>query len=155
MRDLLDASTLESISFFELSCSRANDKVGFNDISSIEEYEVSPELSLQLARDPENNKIRVRLRVEIDAEPGTVVADSGAEYSVADIDVPTLSEAVFLEFANKVGAFALIPYLRQGVADMTSRVWGSPLLMPMYSQGDINFQRDLGQDDEVEETEAV
>lgn len=142
VHDLLNAVTLEAVSFFEMTCSRANDLASFDQLAEVNEFEVAPEMGLQLARDAKNNRLRIRVRLAVDAEPGAAVVDAGAEYTVSGVSVSDLPEPTVLEFANKVGAFTLIPYLRQGLADMTSRVWGSPLLMPIFKQGEIDFRPD-------------
>lgn len=44
-----------------------------------------------------------------------------------------------LDYSNDVAVVALLPYLRQAIADLTQRVFGSPLLMPALQRGAVTF----------------
>lgn len=55
-----------------------------------------------------------------------------------------IPEDVRLEFANLVGIMALLPFMREAVADMTRKVVGHPVIMPMIKTGDIRFEGDAG-----------
>lgn len=135
---LVAAVAIESVSFLELNAKRA-DEFTSAPLTADEEFDVEPEMSLQIGRGESGKMFRVRVRVEIDTKPGTVLVDGAVEYSVRDIELAEVSAEVMLEFANKVGVFALLPYLRQAIADMTQRVFGTPLTMPVYRQGDVDF----------------
>lgn len=136
---LLDAAALETVSFLELSAKRADEEASHDDLFKEESYDIEPQFTLEFAKDLEAGKFRVRIRTQIVAEPGTIVVDAAAEYAVSGIDVAVVQNELLLEFANRVALFAIIPYLRQGVADMTQRVFGVPLTMPMYRQGELEF----------------
>ena len=137
---LVDAVTLESVTFLELSAKRADEVASYDSLFKEQTYEIEPEFSLQFARDNDAGKFRVRLKTLIESEPGKIVVDAAAEYAVeSDVEVSTISDDLLLDFANRVAVFAIIPFLRQGVADMTQRVFGVPLTMPMYRRGELVF----------------
>lgn len=137
---LVDAVTLESVTFLELSAKRADEEARYDSLFKEETYDVEPKFSLQFARDNEAGKFRVRLATSIESEPGKILVDAAAEYAVQpDIEVSSISEELLLDFANRVAVFAIIPFLRQAVADMTQRVFGVPLTMPMYRRGELVF----------------
>ena len=137
---LVDTSTLESITFLELSAKRADEEASYDSLLGEETYEIEPEFSLQFGRNSGAGKFRVRLATLIESEPGRIFVDAAAEYQVdPGTDVSSVSDELLLDFANQVAVFAIIPFLRQGVADMTQRVFGVPLTMPMYRRGELVF----------------
>ena len=138
---LVEATSLETVSFLELSAKRADDQASHNALFKEESYDIEPEFTLEFAKDPDERKFRVRIKTQIQSEPGKIVVDAAAEYAVEELDIGLISEDLLLEFANKVAIFAIIPYLRQGVADMTQRVFGVPLTMPMYRRGELEFSK--------------
>lgn len=145
---LLAASNLEMISFLELSAKRNNEGAGYDSVMPDgDEYEVKPEFTLEVGRGEENDKFRIRIRTDIDAEPGVITVDAAAEYTLDGLKLSEVTGPLMLEFVNRVAVLALIPFLRQGVADMTLRVFGTPLTMPMYRAGDLAFS-ELGGTDE-------
>lgn len=95
--------------------------------------------TLGFERSADQERFRVRLKVEIVAGFGDVTAEASAEYRRAGFPVEDLTDAVLLEYANNVAVMALLPYLRQAIADMTQRVFGSPLLMPVLQRGAVSF----------------
>lgn len=136
---LVSAAAIEDISFLELSAVRANTS---SKNTPNGDFDVEPILSLQMGRNENGHNFRIRIRIEIDAQPGKVLVDGAVEYVVDGIDLSQVPDPVLLEFSNRVGVFALIPYLRQATADITQRVFGTPLVMPIYRQGDIDFGPD-------------
>lgn len=138
---LLEASSLEMVSFLELSAKRADEQASHDELFKEESYDIEPEFALEFAKDLERGRFRVRVKTMIQAEPGSIVVDAAAEYAVEGLDIALVSEDLLLEFTNKVAIFAIIPYLRQGVADMTQRVFGTPLTMPMYRRGELEFSK--------------
>jgi preprotein translocase subunit SecB len=123
----------------ELSAKRADEEASQDLLFKEEPYEIEPEFNLQFGRDDDAGRFRVRLKTLIESDPGKILVDAAAEYTVEGVDVATIPEDLMLEFANQVAVFAIIPYLRQAVADMTQRVFGVPLTMPMYRRGELVF----------------
>lgn len=136
---LLNAASLESISYLELSAKRTDEEAVQSLLDQEESYDVQPDFTLQFGRDIEQQKFRIRIKTVIQAQPGQVVIDAAAQYSLDDFDLGNITEQVMLEFTNRVAVMSIIPYLRQGLADMTQRVFGVPLTMPLYRAGELEF----------------
>ncbi|WP_454151645.1 hypothetical protein [Microbacterium lacticum] len=133
-QELLDAGIeLIGIQFFEL-CAKVDE-----DSESTELPEsIEPTFSLRLRH--EGNEFGIRLASRVYVGLGEVTVDVSANYATPE--PVTMDEAVRLEFANRVGIMALIPYLRQAVADLTQRVFGQPILVPITRAGDLEFTPD-------------
>jgi preprotein translocase subunit SecB len=144
---LLEVTTLESVTFMELSAKRADEDASHDELFKEGSVDIEPEFTLQFARNDEDGKFRIRIKTHIDSEPGRILVDAAAEYEVEGIAVSDIESELMLEFANKVAIFAIIPYLRQGVADMTQRVFGVPLTMPMYRRGELEFSNNTSEAD--------
>jgi hypothetical protein len=136
---LVNAVDLESISFLELSAKRLDEEATQSLVDNDEAYDVQPDFTLQFARDLDQQKFRIRIKTVIQAQPGTVVIDAAADYSMSDLELEDITEELMLEFANRVALMSIVPYLRQGLADMTQRVFGVPLTMPLYRSGELQF----------------
>lgn len=136
---LVAASQLEAISFLELSARRANEEAPHDQVLEEESYDVDPEFTLEIGRGQNGDRFRIRIRTEIEATPGAITVDAAAEYALADLSLSDIPNEVMLDFVNRVAIFAVIPYLRQGIADMTQRVFGTPITMPMYRAGELFF----------------
>lgn len=141
---LVNAVDLESISFLELSAKRADEEATQSLVDNEESYDVQPDFTLQFARDIDQQKFRIRIKTVIQAQPGTVVIDAAAEYSLSNLELEDITEELMLEFANRVALMSIVPYLRQGLADMTQRVFGVPLTMPLYRAGELQFSAASG-----------
>ena len=133
---------LNSIEYFELTARRQMD------LSPLEEgrVDVEPNYTLGTQVAESGERFLLRLKVEFKSEVGHFAAEAGAEYSVTSSDSIELSETLLVEFANEVGIMALLPYLRQAIADLTQRVFGLPLLMPVLQRGELTF----GKPDELD-----
>lgn len=141
---LVNAVDLESISFLELSAKRTDEEATQSLVDNEESYDVQPDFTLQFARDIDQQKFRIRIKTVIQAQPGTVVIDAAAEYSLSNLELEDITEELMLEFANRVALMSIVPYLRQGLADMTQRVFGVPLTMPLYRAGELQFSAASG-----------
>lgn len=89
-------------------------------------------------------EIGIRLSVLLDLGVGRINVDALVNY-VADQPV-AMTEETRLEFANKVGVMALLPYIRQATADLSQRVFGEVIMMPVIRAGELSFGPDA--DDE-------
>ncbi|MEV8268611.1 hypothetical protein [Microbacterium sp. NPDC076911] len=63
-----------------------------------------------------------------------------SEYKVTD--GPSASESVVRGFANEVAVMTLLPYARQAVSDMSTRVFGKPIFMLTIDRGEVGFDLD-------------
>jgi hypothetical protein len=133
--ELVSRVRLLDVSFHELRAKRADGKV-----AESEPVPIRPVYEFAIETSSEGDSFRLRLRVTSASTVGLIVAEVGSEYeSVDQHPVPPHGDPVLLEFANEVGIMVLLAYLRQAVADLTQRVFGTPLLMPVISPGDLVF----------------
>lgn len=135
--ELVESVELRDVEFYELS---ARSKAGFgDDVGADEDLEPVFELRVQ----HRDQAYRIRLRVSIALTLGDVVADIGAVYELnEEARIPT---AIGLEFANRVGVMALLPYVRESVHTLTTKVFGQALLMPVMRAGQLQFEADTSE----------
>ncbi|MBN7792445.1 hypothetical protein [Microbacterium esteraromaticum] len=132
--EVLDAGVnLESIQFFNLQAVINEETDGQANLPA----EVTPVYGLKLRQ--EGNEIGTRVSIELDTGAARIIADASANYSTDELI--ELDEAAFLDFANNVGVMALLPYLRQAIADLSQRVLGDVILMPVIPRGGLVFSR--------------
>lgn len=139
---LVGAASLREVSFVELSARR-------NDIKS-DGVQVFPSWSLgvKVQDEDEPHWLKIALRVEIDSEPGTIRAEAGASYEVSAEGAEALADQkTVVDFGNQVAVMTLIPYLRYGIADITMRIFGAPMLMPVIERGTLHFDVDTAEDE--------
>lgn len=101
--------------------------------------QITPTFSLTIDTRKDDGGFRFRLRVEIDLNRGTAAVEVAAEYQYAHFKHSELPKGVIEGFVNGVAVMALVPYARQHVADATLRVFGTPVTMPMFRQGELAF----------------
>ncbi|TFD41769.1 hypothetical protein E3T37_03700 [Cryobacterium sp. TMT2-10] len=137
LESVVENCSLSDVSVFELSARRG--KVS----PDTEEGEaVEPSYDLQIDYRDADNGFRVRLITRFDTDLGVIVSDVGAEYVLDGIGARSIPRDILLDFVNNVALMALVPYVRQSIADITLRVFGSALLMPMIRRGEIEFSED-------------
>ncbi|TFC87454.1 hypothetical protein [Cryobacterium sp. TMT4-31] len=137
VESVVENSSLSDISVFELSARR-----GKVTPDSEEGESVEPSYGMQIDYRDADNGFRVRLVTRFDTDLGVIVSDVGAEYTLEGIGARSIPRHVLLDFVNNVAIMALVPYVRQSIADITLRVFGSALLMPMIRRGEIEFSVD-------------
>jgi hypothetical protein len=98
---------------------------------------VEPSYSMRIRQ--EDDEIGVRLATRLYLGIGNVLVDVAATYKA--VQPFSMPEQARLEFATEVGIMALVPYVRQAVADLTQRVFGQAVLMPIIQRGEIGFQK--------------
>lgn len=144
--DLVEDVEILAITFLEIAARRIEqgDEDTESDLDDADDEgdQIQPSHLLQTGHRKDDHGFRIRVRTEIPLKRGNVVSDIAVEYELSSLLASELSEELMLEFVNRVGVMALIPYLRQSVADVTQRVFGSPLTMPMIRAGDLQFGPD-------------
>lgn len=98
--------------------------------------EIQPTYSLKTFVEPEI--LVLRLLTQITANVGVIEVDVAIAYRTAE--PVQVSEPVLLEFANEVGIMALLPFVREAVADLSTRVFGNAILMPVMQRGELHFE---------------
>lgn len=136
--ELVRCAELVGIEYHELSAKRVPAPSQERDEEDGEEH-IAPEygLAVDIARDL--SKFRLRLRIELNPVGGHVVTEAAAEYLVGEFPAESIKMPLLIEYANEVGVMALLPYLRQAIADLTLRVFGDPVLMPVLPRGSVAF----------------
>lgn len=130
---LVPHTDLEDLSFVEL--------VGRRNLAptATEGAPTEPRYGLQAAVADDLHHFRLILRIDLEATEGEIRAAAMANYAVAE-DAPDLTMRLVVEYANEVGVMALLPYLRQAIADLAQRVFGGALLMPVLPRGAVSFE---------------
>jgi hypothetical protein len=131
--------SLLSIGYSELSAKTLDQPA--EDLES-DASDVDPQYTLNVAIHPSEPRFGLRLRVDIEGPFGLVHVETQADYEVDGVEQSALSHPLLVEYANHVGTFAMVPYARQAIADLSLRVFGSPLLMPTMQRGDLMFPAD-------------
>ena len=135
---LLAASALLDISVLELGAVRLPDIP--EDIEQQGPIEPNYQLTTQARAD--NAGFRVSIATAIDTPVGHIRAEVAGEYELDAVLATDITAGVMLEFVNEVAIMTLIPYIRQSIADITLRVFGSALMMPMLQRGELSFSPD-------------
>jgi hypothetical protein len=126
-------ATLDDVSFVELTSRRNVDAVATNGAGS------EPQYGLQAAIADDLHRFRLILRIDIEAPQGEIGVAVMANYTV-DHAAPSLTMRLVIEYANELGVMTLLPFLRQAIADLTQRVFGGTLLMPILPRGAVQFE---------------
>lgn len=133
--DLVEASELVGVSYFELSASRDEDSTAAPEGSA--ELQLSQEMGYGYREDDAAFRVRLRTTVRAPGQGDIVVGLSG-EWSCAG-SAQAIDQSTMLAFINEVAMMVLLPYLREATADLSRRVFGSALLLPLIKRGDIEF----------------
>ncbi|HWV49291.1 MAG TPA: hypothetical protein VN035_07530 [Microbacterium sp.] len=132
--DILEVGVqLENVQFFNLQATINEDAEPTEEPSPA----VAPLYGLKLRH--EGNELGMRVSIELDTVTARIVVDASINYTTAE--VIEIDEEAFLDFANNVGVMALLPYLRQAIADLSQRVLGDVILMPVIPRGELTFSR--------------
>lgn len=133
LRDLVGQVELEDLSLVELTARRSL-KPAEPDSAAVE-----PHYTLNAQVTDDKLHLRLILRIDLEASAGELRAAAMADYRVDEKAAPTLTMRLAVEYANEVGVMTLLPYLRQAIADLSLRVFGAALLMPILPRGAVSF----------------
>jgi|GEM_PF-1169432 len=134
---------LEGIDFDELHARRTG---ALDATQEANPLELEPKYSLGVDIDEDGKGFRVRLGIDVELGIGEVRVHASARFG-ADAYSGELALPLLMEYANAVAVMALLPYLRHAIADLTQRVFGTPLVMPIVQHGELAFA--VPEDDEV------
>lgn len=140
---LLADVSLTAISTIALSANRV-EREGEIDA----ELTIEPQYKLETGWRSDHAGFRVVLQTEIKAPVGDIRCDVQAEYALQELKMSAIPQAAIQDFVNQVALMAVLPFVRQGIADITLRVFEAPLLMPIIQRGEITFN--LPADGEIE-----
>lgn len=130
VKDLLERSELATISFHEVSA-----KLFDGGAQSDPSPGAQVSLGLQHRSDPEG--FGIRIVADIAVPNGEVRVTAAVDYKLLKGVLPV--QRVLELFANEVAIMTLFPYLREGVADISSKVLGAPIMLPIAHRGQIGF----------------
>ena len=125
---------LEGVQFFRLQAEIVEDVAP----AAEPPEEIAPVYGLKIRH--EGTELGIRVSVTLDLATAKIVVDGAVNYTTA-LEVQMDEEAA-LDFANNVGVMAILPYLRQAIADLSQRVTGEIVLMPVIPRGGLVFSRD-------------
>ena len=100
---------------------------------------VEPRYTLNAQVTDDHLHLRLTLRIDLEAPTGELRAAAMADYRVEERAAASLTMRLAVEYANEVGVMVLLPYLRQAIADLSLRVFGATLLMPILPRGAVSF----------------
>lgn len=133
---LVELAELKSIAPYRLNVERV---VGG---SASESVEISPRYTVEFDTRDDGHGFRVRFEVAVDLDAGSLDCAYLAEYDHGEAVLEDGNTRLVNDFVNGVALMHLIPYMRQGISDLTQRVFGTPLVMPIFQRGELEFQMD-------------
>ncbi|MBT2503491.1 hypothetical protein [Curtobacterium sp. ISL-83] len=136
LRALVQAADLVGISYFELSALR--DEGASTTPEGLTELQLSQEMGYGFREDDAAFRVRVRTTVKAPGQ-GEIVVGLNGEWSYGGGSAKGIEQSTLLDFINNVAMMVLLPYLREATADLSRRVFGSALLLPLIQRGDIEF----------------
>lgn len=142
VNQLVAAADLESIEVYRLVAER--------DLfaSARDDVEIDPTYTLTVDFRDEGDGFRVRLQTDVETPIGQISCGVLAEYGLGEARLTAESGEALTEFVNGVALMHVIPYARQSIADLTLRVFGAPLLMPIIQRGQITFSPQVNDSEE-------
>ncbi|MFJ4295618.1 hypothetical protein [Curtobacterium sp. NPDC089689] len=137
VQDVVDVSDLIDVSYYELSAAQ-NDNSAPGAPEGDTQLHLAQEMSYGTRDD--DRGFRVQIRTTIDApDQGKVVIGVSAAWQYSGESAQAISRATMLDFINNVAVMVLLPYIREATSDLTRRVFGSALVLPMIQRGQIGF----------------
>lgn len=141
---LVDKSELNDVQYHELHVKR----------SAVNSAEVRAEDEPEDSTDSTNGTFGVRPQFRFDEESfgfrlvgeitspvGEVRVSVAGEYALLD-GAPELDRKLVKMFGNQVGVMALYPFLRESIATLTAKAFGTPVFVPLIERGDVEFEMD-------------
>jgi hypothetical protein len=135
LEQLVEGAEIEEISFFEISAIRNDSPTE----ASGGDDDVFPSYQLDTGTKDDGAGFRVRIRTEIDVALGRIVTDLAVTYLTPSLDANEVGPGTLLDFVNNVSVMTLVPYNRQAIADISQRIFGATLTMPMIKRGELEF----------------
>lgn len=128
LQDLVVHAHLKSIDYYEVSARR---------FESESDADQSGNVSIDLAVRADESEFGIRLTGTAEFPLGQATVSVAGEYEVEDGFV--IDERTVRHFANEVGVMTVLPYLREGVATITAKVFDSPVQLPIIPRGEITI----------------
>ncbi|MEJ6554010.1 hypothetical protein PQI51_03105 [Microbacterium esteraromaticum] len=132
--DLLRRSTLQTVEYHSVEARRLTEN------KQREEHEDSVDVSMSLKHHFGEDSFGILLQAQLFPYRAEVTVAVAAEYSI-DSGGPA-EDAVVRGFGNEVAVMTLLPFAREAVATLSTRVFGKPILLPTLSRGEVGFDLD-------------
>ena len=102
-------------------------------------------LEIQIAHEPQEDEpevlqAKVALNVELSVPEGRIAVEPVALFHVPTKYATALNPRALTAYVNETGIFHVLPFARQALLDMSSKVFQNPVLMPIFRPEDINFE---------------
>lgn len=144
-RGVIEAAELEiaNVRFFKIA-GEINEGLSQEQVDAlVEEGGFEPDYSLKVRH--EGRELGVRLQTHLNVGLAAFDVDAAINYTTSvELDI---TPAARIDFANEVGLMALLPYVRQAVADISQRILGTALVMPVMPRGSLSFSLDESEED--------
>jgi hypothetical protein len=132
LEELIDNLELVDVKFYEINATRRD-----QGIDNLED-ELTPVHALRIGFG--DRGLEIRLRVEVPAKFGDIRADAATIYQTRSEDIHlVIPPEVALDFANRVGIMAVLPFLREAVMSISQKVLDDAVLMPIIRAGELVF----------------
>ncbi|WP_354157476.1 hypothetical protein [Arthrobacter sp. UYCu512] len=131
VKDLIERSELGSIEFHEVSAKR------FEGVKDSDESR-DGQITLGFQHRSDQDGFGIRIVGDVAVPLGEVRVIAAVDYKLLRGDLPP--QRVVELFANEVAVMTLFPYLREGIASITSKVFGTPITLPVAQRGQIGFE---------------
>lgn len=133
---------LRDVRFYKIRAEVAeegNDFTSHNDGFPSSDGDEAPdvEVGIGLRTRQQQEHLGVRIHFTARTEQWKVSLDVAADF-VAEFAFET-TDTARIDFADKVGIMTLFPYIRETVASMTQRTFGTSVVLPTIRQGEISF----------------
>lgn len=133
--DLIQRSDLDGIHFHELSCHLSSPVPD-------DENPGKADVVIDVDTRTGENDFGVRAILGLDTARGKLKVQAAAEYVLQSGDVPD-RDTIEL-FASEVSMMALFPYLREAVQDLSTKVFGDTITLPVVPRGGFRKQENPG-----------
>lgn len=141
LSDLTEVTNLSGITFLEISA--VQDEITDREVSpeSDEESLESFHPTFGYRVDPHANDkaFRIRFRMTVESRSGIAVVEIASEWILTEGSARSIDGQTMLDFVNSEGLNTMLPYVRQALADITQRVYGNAVVMPVTRRGEIAF----------------
>lgn len=131
VKRIIENSELKSIEHHEISASRS----GFS-ADAAEPGNLTIEVQQRFGE----TDFGIRLNARVVLPIGEATASVAGEYSLTNGITP--SRRALQLFANEVAVMTILPFLRESIATVTTKVFGAPVFLPLAERGEIALSVD-------------
>ncbi|MDR0945485.1 MAG: hypothetical protein LBM66_04900 [Bifidobacteriaceae bacterium] len=134
--DIAAHAKLVDIATLRLSAELADHSTGSAEAPTVA---VTPMFQLQVVQPNDRASFQLRFRILLTLKQGDLDITVAALYDVPGADPTALVPMAIVEFANQDGLATLMPFIRQEVLDLSTRVLRTRVLLPAFRPGNLTF----------------